>query len=1167
MMRPLFILLLLCAAGFAQSTVTLNGTTYTLKGHPRTLIDGPGGVIDTAIKDPDGTGPMTAPKANSGNPAWVALGNSVTAPLTNYQTNANRWNYRSGVQVLQFASYWYGDNSHTSARTAALYMLNNIEQYIPLVCVETVTSCVNNGNGYGLTSYGISSWMPNWILAYELMRGQMTTLQRTAFADKILNDLPAWGGIGGAAGTNCANPTVDDGVTASIAFPSWSVNAGTLISLTGTNPTMVATITGSTAGMQVGDSVLVVSLPTVNNVMTVTSINSSNSFTMGNLGVPTGNYAVAGASVTYQKAYATTSGPVFSTTVNSGDWIFTSANNNNLGIVDQIVDSSHAWLLGGIVGPTNDEMYSRSKTWSAGQCGVIWNVKHDKWIPPSLTGGASILYPPDGGTDGSDTGQNLVYSALWGMQMTFLSLIDDDVNASVRSGAEMTTAYSFWYTGPYALAERFNTGFHQSGSGYGIARMHFYMPGAAIAIQNSLISPPAVVGTWAKKLMVLDYANTFPNAQRSQMQWGQPDVSGGFGGMTPQNLQGFVMLAYWYRATPEGAYANWWLQNMWANSGVGFGNTPGSNLGFTSTNIASNGGGAAPWFYIFTDRSYPTASLSGSPTTFPLNVTDTGVAGQRADALISRTGFLSATDTLLDFHAETLTEYDHNVFATLPSNQGSYKIFKGHYLLAEDFGINFSDPSANGFTLGGQGSNYVEVGGSASNINTTPPIGSAIPRATGNNDYAYSMADVTKAYVSGVGLQHGYRHLVDFKLAGTQQFIVDYMDFQTANGETKKAYYHYPNMSGTALVVDTVTSNNTNGNASQLLTKVLAPQPVLIASNRTGTSFRLDVCPTSDGATCDANSRQAEMLVVHMPVAGTGGALPSMHLLSSIDPGFTGIEIDGLSPKVAVFARNGTTAATTSFTAGHTGIAQILIGGVTPTATAGMVYTLTRAGVPVLRHQVVGADGTIYFQGTAGTYQLTAEQAPPAIQVAPLADAVQYQPSMQQIGVTGGSLPLSWNVASGSLPAGLTLDGGSGTLGGTPTAAGTYTFTAMVTDAIGQSDSEVLTLTVDPAPPVTILTTSLTLTAGTYYTQPLTAAGGGGLYTWAISSGSLPAGLNLSNGGGVSGSSLLASSGSVSVTATDQYGNTATGNLGIRIVVLPATQTSGVTVSGLTLVR
>src|ERR1019366_4893135 len=215
MMRPLFILLLLCAAGFAQSTVTLNGTTYTLKGHPRTRIDGPGGVIDTAIKDPDGTGPMTAPKANSGNPAWVALGNSVTAPLTNYQTNANRWNYRSGVQVLQFASYWYGDNSHTSARTAALYMLNNIEQYIPLVCVETVTSCVNNGNGYGLTSYGISSWMPNWILAYELMRGQMTTLQRTAFADKILNDLPAWGGIGGAAGTNCANPTVDDGVTAS----------------------------------------------------------------------------------------------------------------------------------------------------------------------------------------------------------------------------------------------------------------------------------------------------------------------------------------------------------------------------------------------------------------------------------------------------------------------------------------------------------------------------------------------------------------------------------------------------------------------------------------------------------------------------------------------------------------------------------------------------------------------------------------------------------------------------------------------------------------------------------------------------------------------------------------------------------------------------------------
>jgi hypothetical protein len=133
MIRPVVVLLLLCATGYAQSTVTLNGSAYTLKGHPRTLIDGPGGVIDSRIKDPDGAGPLKAPKAVATNPAWVALGSAVSAALPNYQALVNRYPQRTGVSVMQFAAYWYGDNSQTSAHDAALYMLNNIELYVPLV--------------------------------------------------------------------------------------------------------------------------------------------------------------------------------------------------------------------------------------------------------------------------------------------------------------------------------------------------------------------------------------------------------------------------------------------------------------------------------------------------------------------------------------------------------------------------------------------------------------------------------------------------------------------------------------------------------------------------------------------------------------------------------------------------------------------------------------------------------------------------------------------------------------------------------------------------------------------------------------------------------------------------------------------------------------------------
>ena len=328
-------------------------------------------------------------------------------------------------------------------------------------------------------------------------------------------------------------------------------------------------------------------------------------------------------------------------------------------------------------------------------------------------------------------------------------------------------------------------------------------------------------------------------------------------------------------------------------------------LDFTAANI---NGTAPAWFYIFTDQAYTTTNLSSAPTTFAFNSSATGSAGQRADGLISRTGYASASDTLLNFHAETIPEFDHNVFAFQPSNFGSYKIFKGSYLLAEDWGIDFSSPVVNGFTDGGTASNYVEVGGTPNNVlAAAPPISAGIPRATGTNSYAYAMADVTQVYAPSVAVQHGYRHLIDFKSPNTQQFIVDYTDFLTAGGQMKKAYYHYPNMATTTLSSGVVVSTNTNGVASELLTQVLAPQPVWSRVTRREASFRVDVCPSLDGATCDTTNTQAETLVVHMPFAGSGGSLPPIELMSTVDANFRGVEIDGGSPKIAILPRNGGT--------------------------------------------------------------------------------------------------------------------------------------------------------------------------------------------------------------------------------------------------------------------
>lgn len=59
----------------------------------------------------------------------------------------------------------------------------------------------------------------------------------------------------------------------------------------------------------------------------------------------------------------------------------------------------------------------------------------------------------------------------------------------------------------------------------------------------------------------------------------------------------------------------------------------------------------------------------------------------------------------------------------------------------------------------------------------------------------------------------------------------------------------------------------------------------------------------------------------------------------------------------------------------------------------------------------------------------------------------------QTISVTGGTPPFTWSLSSGALPTGLELGSSTGTISGTPTAAGTFNFVLLATDADGFSVS------------------------------------------------------------------------------------------------------------------
>ena len=195
---------------------------------------------------------------------------------------------------------------------------------------------------------------------------------------------------------------------------------------------------------------------------------------------------------------------------------------------------------------------------------------------------------------------------------------------------------------------------------------------------------------------------------------------------------------------------------------------------------------------------------------------------------------------------------------------------------------------------------------------------------------------------------------------------------------------------------------------------------------------------------------------------------------------------------------------------------------------------------------------------------LTTTQAVPSTTLTAGSAATPFTP----VTASGGTGTLSFALSGGTLPTGLNFSTSTGQITGTPTAAlALTTFTVTVTDQTTptpQTSSKTFSLTVVvPALVTTQAVPSTTLTVGSAATPftPVTASGGTGTLSFALSGGTLPTGLTFSTSTGqITGTPTAALAlTTFTVTVTDQttpapQTSSKTFNLTVVIPALTTTQ-------------